>query len=248
MLVIAGTKRDDTPAIRREHRVAIEIGMIGEACCGTGSVCIHAPDIAARLRPGDVDNGATIGRPRGVELGQRGCREAMRRTLGERHDVDVRQRREHQPLAVRALRWRLNQPRADRAFVLANTLAQIRTHRQIDVHIEGNCAHAAAGKIDAVDEAAVVEHDRFAVGRKRIARNQIAGGAGLLIVALDGIDQPRVLVISQVADAKAGLALEARGVREEPAIGRNLRPKGAALRVDHRLFIARLQVAANDMP
>ena len=95
---------------------------------------------------------------------------------------------------------------------------------------------------------AVVEDEGAAVGGEGVARKEVAGGAGFLVVALDGIEEPSVRVGEEVAEAEAGLAVEARGVDEEFAVGRDGRAEGRAYVGDDGVFLVGPEVAANDVP
>ena len=83
VFVVAGTEGDDGFAVGGEDGVAVEVGMIGEARGLARAVGVDAPDVAAvDGGPGDVDDGAAVGRPGGIELGLGGGGEAVRRAVG----------------------------------------------------------------------------------------------------------------------------------------------------------------------
>ncbi len=102
--------------------------------------------------------------------------------------------------------------------------------------------------VDPVQLASVADHNRFAIGEKRVARQQVAGEAALLIVTCYGILQPLFVAGLQIANAQAGFRFVAGAEDKFRAVGRDDRADAAAIGAGHRIFFAGDAVAAGYLP
>ncbi len=106
-----------------------------------------------------------------------------------------------------------------------------------DPHRERDHLVGIAIDVEPVDLAAVCCQHRLAVGRECVARNQVAGEPRFLLISLDGQLQPALFSADQVADAQAGLVVDARPVDQLAAVGRERRPKRTSMGIGDRVFI-----------
>jgi hypothetical protein len=112
----------------------------------------------------------------------------------------------------------------------------------VDVDRERDLRRRPAVDRHAPDLATVRDHDRARVGREGVARQHVDGGARLLVVALDRVDEPPLLAALDVADAEPRLRLVPRPVREPPTVGRDGGPEPRAETRRHRRLHPRLPV------
>src|SRR4030095_6457745 len=91
------------------------------------------------------------------------------------------------------------------AVVGANRPVDARRDLGLHLRGEGNRARLAGLEIDALEPAADRDDERPAVGHEVVARERVAAGARLLIVARDRRNQPPFGAGLEVADAERGL-------------------------------------------
>ncbi len=164
------------------------------------------------------------------------------------HDPQAIERGERELLAVRGQARIADLLRADRPFVQRVFEVHLRSELLLDPGVERNRRRFARGHVDAPDAAVERGDERFRVRRERRSRHQVARRRGLLIVAGDRIDQPRVVTALQIAHAESGLRVPARRVDEPAAVGRQHRPHRAAQLVAHPEVLAGLAVVHAELP
>ncbi len=95
--------------------------------------------------------------------------------------------------------------------------------------------------------APVRRQHRFAIWHESVTRHQVARVTRFLLVALDRQLQPVLFARHQVANAQAGLIIDASSIDELRTIGRDGGAKAAAQRVGDGVFVARLAIAPRDL-
>ena len=204
----------DALAVGRPDRLAVESAGAREPLGLALAVGGPLPDMAALGRPAHVRQGLAIGRPARLKLARIGRREPPRLAVGQVHHVKLRQGREGQVLAVRRGHGRLDQPRLDRAVIHPDREVEPRADRLRHPGRERDHLVRSGLHVEPVDLAAISRQHRLAVGRERIARNQVTRVPRLLLVALNGELEPALLAAMQVADPQPGLVVDARSIHQ----------------------------------
>ena len=209
----------------------------------------HAVHLAARLiRPRHVRDVTAVGRPRGLVLADVHGRDAPRFAAGIIHDPDAVERGERQLLSVRRQRGIPDLLRAHRSLIDRVLESDPRSDLFVDVRAERNGRRLARRDVHAPDLSFVRRDERARVRRERRAGHQIAVRRRFLIVALNRIDQPRIVAGLQVAHPKAGLRIPACRVHEPLAVGRQHRPHRAPQLVAHAVVFAGEPVVQPQLP
>ena len=249
---------ENGPAVRREHRVAVESRQIADPGRRRTAIRRRAPHRpAARLAPGDEGQAPAIGAPARLKGRVGAGGERVRIAADERHQPQPPQRRKGQGPSIGGNGWPHDQPRAHRAAILADVLTRRWSDRLVDMGSEGDRRGDARRQVDALHAAVPTEHYAAPVGGEGVAWLEVLPGQGLNQVMGDGEGDAAVLAGGKVAQPKFRLALHMFGVGEQAPVGRQGRPEGCAgiqrlarpLRPgDHRDLFAGRQVTADDGP
>ena len=172
----------------------------------------------------------------------------MREAAIEVHHVDVAERGEQQTPSVRRLRGPLDQASANGAGLFLQRQSQVRSNSESDVCGKGNDLRRRCGDIDSPDLSTIADEQGFTIGHERITRQEIARGAGFLLVMLNGIKKCVIRAHAEVPKAKFRLSIQPRPIKQEATVRRNNGSYRAALGRYDRLHISGGQVATNNMP
>src|SRR5215469_10975110 len=129
------------------------------------------------------------------------------------------QRREDQALSIGRLYRLLNEARVNRALVDSRFELQFRAKIEGDMRLKRYYRGFSAQDLYAMDFATVTDHDLLPIRRECVARQDVARGAGFLIVSLDWILQPAILSRAEIPNVEPRLGIEPCTVDELVAVG-----------------------------
>ena len=164
------------------------------------------------------------------------------------HHIQLPKRGERDLAAVRREGHVADLARAEGRRVMDRVI-EVEAGPRVDGHVggEGDLGGIVAVERDAPEAAAVRSDERGAVGRERVAGEEVEGRAALHVVALHGVDEPAFVAGGQVAGAQAGGVLVAGAVDEGCAVGGNGRAEPRPVAAGDRGLPTRLAVVAEEL-